>query len=136
MYQYAWYTVLPFNVTFLPGEPVYEQVIYAVKKAILSGNLEPNARFPSVRSLSQELKISPNTAHKVVMALTVEGFLAVNPGIGTLVARPPAGSAGDRTALLNGDVERLVFEARQLGLGEDQVLAAVRRHWRKISFPS
>jgi GntR family transcriptional regulator len=123
--------VLPFNVEFRPGEPVYEQVIYAVKKAILSGNLAPNSRFPSVRSLSQELKISPNTAHKVVMALTAEGFLAVNPGIGTLVAQPPA-----RTALLNGDVERLVFEARQLGLGEDQVLAAVRRHWRKISPPS
>jgi GntR family transcriptional regulator len=125
--------VLPFNVAFRSGEPVYEQVIYAVKKAILSGNLTPNARFPSVRSLSQELKISPNTAHKVVMALTAEGFLVVNPGIGTLVAHPPEGSVADRTALLAGDVERLVLEAGQLGLEEEQVLAAVRRHWRKIS---
>jgi GntR family transcriptional regulator len=125
--------MLPFSVEFRPGEPVYEQVMFAAKKAILSGNLLPGARFPSVRSLSQELKINPNTAHKVVMALTAEGTLTVQPGIGTVVAPLSAGSTQDRTSLLNHDAERLVFEAGRLGLTEEQVLAAVRKHWRKLS---
>jgi len=125
--------MLPFLVEFRPGEPVYEQVIFAAKKAMLSGNLPPGSRFPSVRSLSQELKINPNTAHKVVMALTAEGFLAVNPGIGTIVAQLPAGSTVDRASLLDGDVERLVVEATRLGLSEDQVVSALHKHWRKLS---
>jgi GntR family transcriptional regulator len=125
--------MLPFFVEFRPGIPVYEEVIYAAQKAILSGNLLPGARFPTVRKLSQELKINPNTAHKVVMALTSEGFLVVKPGIGTVVAQPPAGSAGDRTSLLKGDVERLVVEAARLGLTEELVVSAVRKHWRKLS---
>jgi GntR family transcriptional regulator len=124
--------VLPFTVEFQPGEPVYEQVMFAAKKAVLCGNLMPGVRFPSVRTLSQELKINPNTAHKVVLALTSEGFLAVHPGIGTIVAQPTAGSAQERTWLLNSQVERLVIEAGRVGVSEEQVLAAVRRHWRKF----
>ncbi|HZP60561.1 MAG TPA: GntR family transcriptional regulator, partial [Opitutaceae bacterium] len=73
--------MLPFTVEFRPGEPVYEDVMYAVKKAALSGQLAAGERFPSVRTLSQELKINPNTAHKVVAALVTEGILTVQPGI-------------------------------------------------------
>jgi GntR family transcriptional regulator len=128
--------MLPFFVEFRPGVPVYEEVIFAAQKAILSGNLMAGARFPTVRRLSQELKINPNTAHKVVMALTSEGFLVVKPGIGTVVAQPPAGSPGDRTSLLKGDVERLVVEAARLGLTEEMVVSAVRKHWRKLTSTS
>jgi GntR family transcriptional regulator len=125
--------MLPFLVEFRSGEPVYEQVIFAAKKAMLSGNLPPGSRFPSVRSLSQELKINPNTAHKVVMSLTAEGLLVVNPGIGTVVAELPVGSTVDRASLLDGEVERLVMEAARLGLTENQVIAAIHQHWRKLS---
>jgi GntR family transcriptional regulator len=125
--------VLPFTVEFRLGEPVYEQVMYAVKKAVMSGQLEPGSRFPSVRLMSQELKINPRTAHKVVAALTDEGLLAVQPGIGTVVMAPTTGSSQDKAALLNDEVERLVIEAHRLGLNEDQVTAALKKHWRKLS---
>jgi len=127
--------MIPFLVPFRSGEPVYEQVMFAAKKAVLSGQMTPGMRFPSVRALSQALKINPNTAHKVVMALTAEGFLEVRPGVGTIVAQPAAGSAADRAGLLGGDVERLVVEATRLGLSEDEVVASLRKHWRKISNP-
>jgi len=124
--------MLPFDVVFRPGEPVYEQVMYAVKKAVATGQLSAGSRFPAVRTLSQELRINPNTAHKVVAALTAEGVLQVHPGIGTVVAHPSPGSVEDRAALLNDEIERLVVEARRLGLDEDKITAAVRRHWRKF----
>ena len=57
----------------------------------MSGQMRPGEPFPSVRSLSQTLKINPNTAHKVVARLTAEGLLEVKPGIGTIVAEPPPG---------------------------------------------
>src|ERR1700734_3282177 len=128
--------MLPFLVEFRSGVSVFLEGIFAAQKAILSGNLTPGARFPTVRKLSQELKINPNTAHKVVMALTADGFLVVKPGIGTVVAQPPAGSAGDRTSLLKGDVERLVVDAARLGLTEEQVVSAVRKHWSKLTSTS
>jgi GntR family transcriptional regulator len=124
--------MLPFEVIFRPGEPVYEQVIYAVKRAIARGQLSVGDRFPAVRALSLELRINPNTAHKVVSALVAEGTLQVHPGKGTVIAPPLIGSETDRALLINQELERLVVEARRLGLDEENIISAVRKHWSKF----
>ena len=41
--------------------PIAEQVVFAVKKAVATGQLRAGGAFPSVRQLSQELRINPNT---------------------------------------------------------------------------
>ena len=127
------HTVLPFTVQFQSGKPVYEQVLYAVRKAVLRNQLSPGDPFPSVRALSLGLSINPSTAHKVVTALTAEGLLEVKPGVGTVVANGARPSAEDRAALLKTDLERLVVDARRLGLTEEQVAAALHRHWKNLS---
>lgn len=124
--------MLPFSVQFQPGSPPYEQVIYAVKKALLAGQLRPGDRFPAVRTLSQELKINPNTAHKVVMALTQEGLLEVRTGVGTVVAAAPKATRARQRELLGDAVERLVVEARGLGLPVEDVVEAIHKHWSKL----
>lgn len=121
-----------FNIRFRPGIPPYEQVLFAVKKAIVRGQLMAGERFPSVRALSQELRINPNTAHKVVAALVSEGLIEVLPGVGTVVASAPAAGREQRRGLLGDEVERLVVEARTLGLDLDDVLSAVRSHWNRL----
>ena len=78
--------VIPFRLSFEPGISLYEQVVYAAKKAIVSGRIRAGDAFPSVRELSKALKINPNTAHKVVTQMVAEGLLEVHPGIGTVVA--------------------------------------------------
>ncbi|HXH34345.1 MAG TPA: GntR family transcriptional regulator [Plantibacter sp.] len=120
---------LPFTVSLQPGEPIAEQVIYAVTRAVVTGQLRGGDPFPSVRSLSQELKINPNTAHKIVAALVEDGLLVVRPGIGTVVtdsrrAVPPA---------LDADVERIVIDARRAGMTLPQVIALVRDLWTRTS---
>ena len=124
--------MLPFSVTLRPGLSVHEQVVYAVKKAIVSGRLRPGDEFPSVRVLSRELRINPNTGQKVVTTLATEGLLEVRPGIGTFVAGRQASSAAERRALLREAVERLVVEARHLSLDVQDVLDAVSEHWNRL----
>ena len=109
-----------------------EQILFAVKKAVVAGELRPGDRFPSVRVLSQELRINPNTAHKVVAALVAEGVLVTTPAVGSVVAEREPGGRKEKTELLGDEVERLVVEAKKLGLGLDDVQAAVAAHWRKL----
>jgi len=125
--------MLPFTIDIQPGASIYEQVVFAVKRAIVSGRLRPGDRFPSVRKLSQELKINPNTAHKVVSALVADGHLEVRPGIGTLIAKAPPASRRERRELLGGELERLVVEAKRLSLELDDVLEALHEHWKGLS---
>ncbi len=124
--------MLPFSVSFKPGLSVHEQVVYAVKKGCVAGQLRPGDPFPSVRALSQDLRINPNTAHKVVGTLVAEGLLEVRPGIGTTVARAPAATRGQRRALLGQETERLVVEARKLSLDLQEVLDAVKDRWERL----
>jgi GntR family transcriptional regulator len=124
--------MLPFVVTLKPGEAPYRQVVYAATKAIVSGELVPGASFPSVRELSQALKINPNTAQKVVAELVRDGLLEVRPGVGTLVTNGRRASAAERRSLLSAEVEQLVVEARRLGLERDDVINAISARWAEL----
>jgi len=125
--------MIPFRVTFQPGVSIYEQVVYAAKKAVISGLMLPGEPFPSVRTLSKTLKINPNTAHKVITHLIAEGILEVRPGLGTVVSEPSSSTAAERSNLLNSEVEQLVVEAKKLGLDLDAVTAAIARHWNRLT---
>jgi GntR family transcriptional regulator len=120
----------PFSISLRSGIPIYEQVIYAVTRAIVKGELQPGDPFPSVRALSQDLKINPNTAHKIVAALIERGMLDVRPGIGTVVSSSRRSSASDRRAV-DEEAERLVVEARRAGLSLQDVIASIRTYWTR-----
>lgn len=124
--------MLPFSIELKPGLPVAEQILFAVKKAVVAGQLKPGDKFPSVRVLSQELRVNPNTAHKVVAALVGEGVLVTTPAVGSVVAARELGGRKERTELLGAEVEWLVVEAKKLGLELDDVQAAVAAHWKKL----
>jgi GntR family transcriptional regulator len=127
------HAVIPFHVDFAPGSPLYEQVVYAATKAIVSGRLRPGDDFPSVRVLSRELKINPNTAHKVVTCLVDAGLLEIRPGSAPAVARRPASSKAEKTNLLQNEVEQLVVEAKRLDIDLDDVQDATARHWARLT---
>lgn len=124
--------MLPFKVSFKTGLPVYEQVLYAVRKALVRGQLAPGDAFPSVRALSQELKINPNTAFKIVGVLKTEGILEVQPGIGTVVSATYDPPDKERLALLEDTLETLAVNAKQLGLKRADVINAFNEHWKNL----
>jgi GntR family transcriptional regulator len=124
--------VLPFAISIEPGKSPYRQIVYAATKAVVSGELAPGAPFPSVRELSQALKINPNTAQKVVAELVRHGLLEVHPGVGTVVTTKRRASAAERRALLSSDVEALLVEAKRLGLSREDVVTAVEGRWADL----
>jgi GntR family transcriptional regulator len=124
--------MIPFRLSLEPGIPICDQVVYAAKKAIVAGQMRPGDTFPSVRALSRELKINPNTAHKAVAQLLEEGLLEVQPGIGTTVTTPASSTSEDRSRLLSNELEQLVVEAKRLGLTRGDVARALNEHWQRL----
>ena len=121
---------LPFTAVIRPGQPLHDQVVFAVTKAIVTGQLRAGDPFPSVRTLSQELRINPNTAQKIVATLVERDLLDVRPGIGTVVVewRPPTNAA--QRELVASLIERLVVEAKYLRLDASDLIDALRREWK------
>ena len=124
--------VTPFKIKLNPGQSIFEQIVFAATKAFVSGELPPGTPFPSVRALAADLRIHPNTAHKVIQHLIQERWLDVRPGIGTVVAEPPKARPGDRRRLLKDEVEQLVVEARRVGADLDEVVEAISDAWESM----
>jgi len=124
--------MVTFRTKFVPGQSIFDQVVFAATKAILAGDLKAGEAFPSVRTLALDLRIHPNTAHKVVQHLIQERWLVAQPGVGTVVAQPPKARAGDRKRLLEDEVEKLVVEAMRVGAGLAEVQQAVADTWSDL----
>jgi len=119
--------MLPFIIEIQDGLPVSDQIVQAVRKAMLTGQLAVGDTFPSVRTLSQELSISPTTAHKVVATLKDAGYLASRPGIGMVVRTPELPDRPERLDHLQPLCHQLLREAADLHLELEDVMEALRK---------
>jgi GntR family transcriptional regulator len=120
------------NIILRPGQSIFDQVVFAAKKAFVSGEYRAGQTFPSVRALAADLKIHPNTAHKVIQHLIQERWIVALPGIGTVVAEPPEARQGDKKRLLQQEVEQLVVEAKRVGASMQDVVEAIEGQWAKL----
>jgi DNA-binding transcriptional regulator YhcF (GntR family) len=119
--------MLPFRFQLLDGVPVSDQLVKAVQRAVLTGEMAAGEMFPSVRVLAQELKISPTTAHKAVLELRDAGFLASRPGAGMVVVKPAGSSRDQLLDQLAPACRDLIRQASLLGLSPEEILEALRR---------
>ena len=71
-----------FQIDALSRVPVYEQIIEQLESFVLSGILEPHTQLPSVRGLSVQLSINPNTIQKAYSELDRKGIIYSVPGKG------------------------------------------------------
>jgi GntR family transcriptional regulator len=122
-----------FGLVLQPGQSIFDQLVSAAQKAILSGELTEGQAFPSVRTLAADLKIHPNTAHKAVQYLIHERWLEMKPGIGTAVASAPRTLAEMQRQLMEHEVATLIAEARRIGLSADELKRAIDACWEKTA---
>ncbi len=121
----------PLGLKLRPGESIFDQLVSAAQKTILSGELTEGQAFPSVRTLAAELKIHQNTAHKAVQYLIHEGWLEMRPGLGTVVGPAQSKLADMQRQLMQPDIAALVAEARRVGLVLADLVDAIKAEWSK-----
>src|SRR5438045_2845800 len=92
--------------------PIYEQIIDRVTFAIAAGDLEPGAPIPSVRELSQQLVVAPNTVTRAFQELTRRGVIAARRGVGMEVtAEAPGLCREQRQQVIREHLRRAMHEA-------------------------
>ena len=61
--------------TFRGDQPIYAQLMQRIKQGIVSGDLPPGSRLPSVRELATEAGVNPNTMQRALQELEREGMV-------------------------------------------------------------
>lgn len=75
-----------FQLDMTSHKSIYEQVVDNMKELIMTEVLSQGTKLPSVRELSKELTVNPNTIQKAYRELEREGFVYTTTGVGTFVA--------------------------------------------------
>lgn len=117
--------------------PIYQQLVQQVREAIARGELKPRTQLPSVRQLSRDLVINPNTVARAYTELEREGLLNNQPGRGVFVAEPKDELTKDaRKRRLLESLDKLLTEAVHLGFSEEEVARLVATRSRQFQWNS
>jgi len=116
-------------------EPLFAQLVAAVKRAVATGKLRAGDKLPSVRELAAELTINPNTIAKAYQALESEGVTMSRHGQGTFVAdRRITVRRPEQKRRLREGLDALMSDAVHLGLSEDDVREEFDDAMKRVRF--
>ena len=114
------------------GRPIYGRIADRIKFAIAGEVLRPGELAPSVRELSKQLVVNPNTVARAYRDLQGEGLLEPVRGTGLQVAA----GATERCRLarvdyVRGRLRATFDEVRETGLPPAEIEAILREEWAR-----
>jgi GntR family transcriptional regulator len=111
-----------FKLTPTGGQPLYLQLMQQIRHATESGALRDGDQLPGIRTLAEELVVSPNTVAKAYSELEHDGLLEVRHGTGAFVTLNRRGKTlADHVSQAAERVGKLIDELRSDGLHDDEI---------------
>lgn len=115
------------------GVPLHDQLLAQLELKILTGNISPGERLPSVRALARRLGLHANTVSAAYRALQEAGHVELRRGAGVYV-RAGAPSSLDDAHGLDEMVRLALSAAFRKGHSGSEIRAAVER-WLRAAPP-
>jgi GntR family transcriptional regulator len=115
-----------FQIDFKAGKPVYLQLIDQVRYAAASGALRPGEALPSIRPLSEELRVNRNTISKAYSELERQGVIETIPGKGCFLKEnnTPFTKVA-RQKILVAEIDEAVVTAHHLKVDRETFLKMI-----------
>ena len=112
------------------GLPIYRQISNQIKYMIASGQLKTGQELPGIRTLAEQLTVTPNTIVKAYDELEVGGLLEKRRGSGTYVTDTNSPlTRKEQRRILAQRIDAVLTEASQLSFTLEDVLILLRdRH--------
>lgn len=115
------------EISLQDGVPIYRQIVNQVKYLIASGQLDAGEELPPIRTLAEQLLVTPNTVVKAYGELESAGLVYKRRGAGTYVADFESPLARkEQKRILTQRADALLAEASQLSFTFEEVLDLIR----------
>ena len=112
--------------------PIYAQIVDQVKFAVASGLLLPGDLVPSVRELSKQLLINPNTVARAYRELQGQQLLGAVRGTGLQVTeRAPAHCREERKEIVRARLRQAIDDAWKSDLAPAEIETILHEEWTK-----
>ncbi len=110
---------------FNSKSPVSVQIENRLRVEIISGKYKAGEQFPTVRQLACDASVNPNTMQKALSTLESEGLLVTKSTSGRYVTEDRGVIKEALKALQNEYIERVIKEAKVLGITRERFLAHI-----------
>lgn len=114
-----------FNVNKVSYIPIYEQIISEFERYVMAKLLNPDDKLPSVRQLSIDLSVNPNTIQKAYTELERSGLCYSVPGNGRFVSKEASELIKKRKRGLLDKIKTLSIELKSSGISINEVISVV-----------
>lgn len=112
--------------------PIYGQIADRVKFAVAGGVLRAGELVPSVRELSRQLVVNPNTVARAYRELQSEGLLEPVRGTGLQVAEGAQERCrAARREFVRRRLRSAIEEARKSAMDPGEIEVILREEWAK-----
>ena len=108
-------------MNFNDNQPIYIQIIEYIKRKIITLELKGGDKLPSVRELSGELKVNPNTVQRSYQELEREDLVYTKRGMGTFVTEDMEIINGLKKDMATNIVETFIKERKLLGFDLEEI---------------
>ena len=112
--------------TFRGDQPIYAQLISRIKQGIVSGDLPPGSRLPSVRDLATEAGVNPNTMQRALQELEREGMVYSQRTAGRFVTEDVKQIERAKRACADEHIRVFLDGMAKLGYGRGEILALLQ----------
>src|SRR5712671_5774772 len=114
-----------FKLTPNAGLPLYLQLMQQIRHAVESGALEDGDQLPGIRTLAEELILSPHTVAKAYSELQHDGLLELRHGTGAFITvKRRTRSLTNHVHLARGRLRNLIEQLRDEGLLDEEIKRA------------
>jgi GntR family transcriptional regulator len=122
-----------FRIESSNGLAIYEQIVRQVKFAVAGDALQAGDMVPSVRELSRDLAVNPNTVARAYRELQVEGVLAPVRGTGLeITAHAAKHCAAERVSLIRERLRSVLLEARRSRLDLEEIRVIIDEEFARL----
>lgn len=105
--------------------PIYIQIMNYIKKKIVSGEINGGGKLPSVRELSSELKVNPNTVQRTYQELERENLVFTQRGMGTFVIEDAQIIKSLKNDMAVDIVNNFISEMKELGFEYKEIVEII-----------
>ena len=107
--------------------PLREQLATQVLLGIVSGDLKPGQKLPSIRELAHRYKIHSNTVSATYRELARRGWVDFKKGSGVYVRERDTGAPPDPTVELDHLIDSMLRVARERGHSLREIQSRIKR---------
>lgn len=108
--------------------PIYVQIINLIKKRIIIGELKEGEKLASVRELSSELKVNPNTIQRSYQELEREDLVFTQRGMGTFVTEDKKIINELKNNMAATIVGEFLKNMKSLGFSEKEIISLINEN--------